>query len=141
MTEKKFVVTKEMLDSENFYKGESLSFDGHIEISGGLGWVRFRKSVSASLSIVVAAGSGIEAGEGIKARLGIEAGLGIKAGWGIEAGWGIKAIFISVRLRIFAGLCMWKVPTEKEMEINAEIRSGTVCYGNVVSEKAGGKKP
>ena len=57
---------------------------------------------------------------------GIEAGLGIKAGWGIEAGEGIVS-----KLRIFAGLCVWRRPTEEEMKIKATKVEGEVCFGTV----------
>ena len=75
---------------------------------------------------------GIEAGEGIRAGMGIEAGEGIEAGWGIEAGEGIRAKTLTVALRIFAGLCAWRIPYASEMEIRAKVLSGTVCYGTVV---------
>ena len=39
-------------------------------------------------------------------------------------------------MRIFAGLAIWKMPTPDEMEIRAEVRSGTVAGGTVVSPKA-----
>ena len=140
-------------------------FDGGIEIAADLGWVRFSAAIRAKLYIVakagtgIKAGEGIEAGEGIKAGWGIEAGTGIKAGegikagtgikagWGIEAGWGIKAgegikaglsitaKWISTRLRIFAGLCIWKQPAPEETEIRAELRGGTVSFGTLVEPK------
>jgi hypothetical protein len=81
----------------------------------------------------IEAGWGIEAGDGIEAGWGIEAGDGIEAGWGIEAGFSISSKFVSVGLRIFAGLCTWRLPAESECEIKAEIRRGLACYGRVVS--------
>jgi len=87
----------------------------------------------------IEAGNGIEAGWGIEAGNGIEAGWGIKAGDGIKAGWGIKAGFsisakiLTARLRIFAGLCAWRLPTPEEMQIHVEVLSGTVAFGEVVS--------
>ena len=110
------------------YENTELYFDGSIEIGANLGWVKFTR-IEARLSIIALSGSGIEAG------WGIEAGEGIKAGSGIEAGEGIKAKYLSIKLRIFAGLCQWRIPTPAEMEIRAEIRSGTVCFGNVVEPK------
>ena len=92
----------------------------------------------------IEAGSGIKAGEGIKAGSDIEAGSGIKAGWGIkagsriEAGEGIKAglsisaKFITADLRIFAGLCSWRIPNNDEMQIRAVVRRGVVAFGEVV---------
>ena len=70
-------ITKEMLDAENNYIGEqSVSdFDGSIEISAALGYVRFG-SVKVSGFIIALAGSGIKAGWGIEAGSGIESGEG-----------------------------------------------------------------
>jgi hypothetical protein len=91
------LITKADLDENNFYKEDALVFEGHIEIEVELGYVRFRKNISAEGYIFAKAGTGIkagwdiEAGRGIKAGWGIEAGRGIKAGWDIEAGRGIKA--------------------------------------------------
>lgn len=138
------------------------AWPGHIEIAASLGIVTFPARLSATGRIRALAGSGIEAGEGIKAGDGIKAGLGIEAGWGIKAGegikagsgieaglgieagsgikagWGIKtglaiiANHISARLRIFAGLCSWRIPEPSEMEIRADIRSGTIAFGTHV---------
>ena len=114
------------------------SFDGHVVIEGSLGWLKFARSVYAAGSLVIEAGSGIEAGEGIEAGSGIKAGWGIKAGSGIEAGWGIEAGFqiyakwISSKLRIFAGLCIWRLPTAKEQKIRAELRDGVIAFGEHV---------
>ena len=91
-------IVKENLDENNYYKkSDSINFIGHIVIEADLGIVKFRKMVTASLSIFAEAGSGIKAGDsieagwGIKAGDSIEAGLGIEAGSSIEAGDGIKA--------------------------------------------------
>lgn len=121
-------ITKEDIDSAGFYKEESLDVESDIEIDGGLGVVRFKGSLRSTQSIFASSGSGIKAGAGI------EAGKGIEAGWGIEAGEGISAKWIKVALRIFAGTCVWKIPTNEEMTISGEIRGGTVAYG-VLEEK------
>ena len=76
--------------SQYEYK-EKLQFDGHIEIDGDLGRVKFAAGVWATGHIWTKAGTGIEAGWGIEAGRGIEAGWGIEAGRGIKAGWGIEA--------------------------------------------------
>ena len=70
----------------------------------------------------------------IKAGWGIEAGWGIKAGWGIEAGEGIKCQkTLSFKLRLFAGLCIWRLPTSKEMEVRcAKKEGGEVIHGNLI---------
>jgi len=86
----------------------------------------------------IEAGWGITAGDGITAGCGIEAGDGIEAGWGITAGDGITAgltitaKWLDIGLRIFAGLCLWKIPSEEKTMINVEeIKNGEVCYGKL----------
>jgi hypothetical protein len=38
-----------------------------------------------------------------------------------------------VRLRIFAGVCTWRLPSEEETKITCRIvKSGTVAFGLVV---------
>jgi len=38
-----------------------------------------------------------------------------------------------VKLRIFAGLCLWRLPTDAEMMITCQkLVSGTVCFGNLI---------
>ena len=115
-------ITKDDLNERNEYiRSRDLEFEGHIEVEASLGWVRV-------LGFIRAAG-----------RLGIEAGSGIKAGEGIEAGWGIKAGFsilcqagLAAKLRIFAGLCIWRSPELEEQVIEcAELTEGTVCFGEV----------
>ena len=127
----KLTITREDIDDAGNYIGASdvSAWQGRIEIAADLGWVRFAGDVRATQSIIAMQGSGIKAGDSIKAGGGIEAGSGIKAGLGIEAGLGIKAKWLSVRLRIFAGVCMWRLPEPGEMEIRAELRSGTVAFG------------
>lgn len=146
-------ITKEDLDKNGFYKEDSIDFIGAIEIDENLGYLKLKHGIKASTYILARAGSGIEAGsnietggsieagEGIEAGGSIEAGQGIEAGAGIEAGsnivtggsikagFSIIAKFISCKLRIFAGSCLWKIPSESEMEIKAEVRSGTIAYG------------
>lgn len=98
-----------------------------IEAGGGIraGW-----DIEAGWCI--SAGSGIEAGGGIRACESIKAGGGIKAGWGIEAGLSISAKSISSGMRIFAGLCIWRLPEPEETEIRAKLLNGTVAFGTLV---------
>ena len=112
-------ITREDIDDAGNYIGASdvSAWQGRIEIAADLGWVRFAGDVRATQSIIAMKGSGIEAGECIE------------AGWGIKAGLGIKAKWLSVRLRIFAGVCIWRLPQPGEMEIRAELRSGTIAFG------------
>ena len=109
-------ITAADLDEDGFYIGQAdaTNFAGHIEIAADLGWVRFKAALRAAGYIRALAGSGIEAG------LGISAGLSI------------SATFVSTPTRIFAGLCLWRFPTAEETQIRAEIRSGTVAFGEVV---------
>ena len=139
------------------------SLNMNLEIEANLGWVKFIRinvlgfifakagsGIEAGLGIKagsgikagwgieaglgIKAGSGIEAGWGIEAGSGIEAGWGIKAGWGIEAGWGITCkTILSIRLRIFAGLCLWRLPAKEEQQITCgKLESGDVCYGELI---------
>jgi len=132
---KTLTITKADLDETGSYVGQEdvSDFDGHIEIAADLGRVKFSTSVRALGRIRAHIGSGIEAGNGIEAGWGIEAGDGIKAGWGIKAGFSISAKILTARLRIFAGLCAWRLPTPEEMQIHVEVLSGTVAFGEVVS--------
>ena len=113
-------------------KEDVSDFQGHIEIEGNLSYVRFEK-LKALGHIWAEAGTGIKAGEGIEAGEGIKAGTGIKAGWGIEAGWSIKCKFtLCIGLRIFAGLCLWRTPTQDELLIECgKLEKGEVCYGTL----------
>ena len=117
---------KDFKESDSYYKiyigkTDVSDFDGHIEIEGNLGRVKFN-SIKASGHIISEAGCGIEAGEGIK------------AGWGIEAGWGIFCkLSLNISLRIFAGLCLWRKPTDDETKIICgKLEKGEVCYGNLI---------
>jgi hypothetical protein len=60
--------------------------------------------------------------------------LGIEAGWGIKAGLSITCKRrLSVALRVFAGLCLWKLPSREEMEIRCgKLESGTISFGTLV---------
>jgi hypothetical protein len=145
------LITKADLDENNVYKhSRDIECDGAITFAPHLGNVIVNGSIRAAGSLAVSAGTAIEASRSIKAGESIEAGWSIKAGesieagWSIEAGgsieagWSIKAGFtvsakwISARLRIFAGLCSWRLPTPEECEIRAEVRGGTVGHGTVV---------
>lgn len=47
-----------------------------------------------------------------------------------KAGLSIHAKFISSKLRIFAGLCIWKQPTKEDQQVVVEkLESGTICFG------------
>ena len=116
------------------YENTELSFDGSIEIDESLGCLLF-KSLKAVGYILAKSGSGIEAGGGIKAGWDIKAGGDIKAGLSITA----KTIFL--KLRVFAGLAIWKIPTPEESMINAKLLSGTVAFGTLNEPKEAPKTP
>ena len=127
------VITKADLNDKNEYIEDSLIFDGHIQIEANLGYVSFRLALKATGSIIAFSGSGIKAGSGIEAGWGIKAGEGIEAGSGIEAGLSISCKYISSKLRIFAGLCIWKMPSTEEKQIQCEqLREGEIAYGELV---------
>ena len=110
-------ITKADLNEQNEYAAsDSLEFDGHIQIQGNLGRVVFRGRLQATGFIRSLAGTGIEAGTGITCKT------------------------LAVRLRIFAGLCMWRKPKPEEMEIRAESISGEVCFGTVKLTGPGSEK-
>ena len=115
-------ITKADLNERNEYaRSHDLEFEGHIEIESSLGLVKI-------LGIVRAVG-----GLSIKAGSSIKAGGSIQAGWSIEAGWSIRCkTQLTVKLRIFAGLCSWRLPKPEEMVIEcAELAQGTVCFGDL----------
>ena len=103
-------ITKADLNERNEYtRSRDLEFEGHIEIEASLGWVKI-------LGLIRAGG-----------------GLSIKAGSSIEAGWSIRCkAKLTVKLRIFAGLCTWRLPKPEELVIEcAELTEGTVCFGDL----------
>ena len=136
-------ITKADLNERNEYIGATdvSDFAGHIEIAADLGRVKFKASIAVKGRIRALAGSGISAGDGISAGSGISAGDGISAGSGISAGLSVAAKWIEARLRIFAGLCDWKLPEPEEMEIRAELRKGVVAFGTLIAPEAKEEQP
>lgn len=108
-------ITAEHVTSGQYTGPDVSDYPGHIEIAADLGQVIFAGRLRA------------------KGRIRALAGCGIKAGEGIEAGLSISCKILSVRLRIFAGLCTWRLPAPGEQEIRAEVRSGTVAFGTVIA--------
>lgn len=117
------LTAKDFKDSDNYYKiycgkEEIKDYQGNIEIEGSLGWVHFEGYIRATGYIFAEAGTGIEAGGGI------EAGLTI-----------ICKLSLSIKLRIFAGLVLWKKPQKEEMQIICgKLESGEVCFGELVEK-------
>ena len=139
-------ITRDDIDAEGVYtKAESIDYAGHVEISADLGTVRVRGGVRATGRIRCLSGSGIKAGWSVVAGGSVEAGESVEAGGSVEAGWSVEAggsvvaggsivaRFLSVRLRIFAGLVAWRLPEASECEVRAEIRSGTLAHGTHVA--------
>ena len=58
---------------------------------------------------------------------------GISAGWGISAGGGIKCkLILKVKLRIFAGICLWREPTKEETIIECgKFEGGKIIHGEL----------
>ena len=109
-------ITKADLNERNEYtRSRDLEFEGHIEIEASLGWVKILGLIRAGGGLSIKAGSSIEAGESI------------------EAGWSIRCkAKLTVKLRIFAGLCTWRLPKPEELVIEcAELTEGTVCFGDL----------
>ena len=119
------IITSADLNERNEYVGDASNVDGSIIIEAGLGTVRFKGLVRARLSVTAKAGSGIKAGWGIEAGDGIKAGLSITAKW------------VGARFRIFAGICLWKLPDPGEDEIRAELRGGIIAFGKHVPPAPG----
>jgi len=72
------VTAKDIKKSDSYWSDyigttDVSNYDGHIEIDGNLGYVKFL-SIKATGHIWAEAGSGIKAGWGIEAGEGIEAG-------------------------------------------------------------------
>jgi hypothetical protein len=60
-----------------------------------------------------------------------QAGEGIKAGWGIVC----KASLRS-GLRIFAGLCLWRLPKPEESRVECKrLEAGQVAFGELVERE------
>lgn len=80
---------------------------------------------------------GITAGCGIEAGRDIEAGDKIESGWGIKSGGGIKAgTYIDCGKRIFAGTSVLEDADTCDKTIRcAELRNGTVAYGDLIITK------
>ncbi len=112
------LTAKDFKKSDNYwsdYIGSKIEsgFDGHIEIEGNLGYVKFI-SLSVKGHIIAAAGTGIE------------------AGWGIEAGLTVSCkLTLKVAYRIFAGICFWRktVNDEDKTITCGKFEGGDVAYG------------
>jgi len=139
-------ITKKDLDKDNFYKDSGINTTEEITCDENLGYIKFKKSVITTQSIILGFGCGIEAGGGIKAGDGIEAGWGIKAGDGIEAGWGIKAGWgieaglsiickgiLKFSYQLFTGICTWRKTTEEDLiiECGKLETDGKIVLGNL----------
>ena len=127
-------ITKADLNERNEYtRSRDLEFEGHIEVEASLGLVSVLGFIRAAGGLSIEAGSSIKAGESIEARESIKAGLSIEARESIKAGLSIRCkAKLTVKLRIFAGLCTWRLPKPEEQIIEcAELTQGTVCFGEL----------
>jgi hypothetical protein len=138
------------------YAGAGIRTAKGLESGGD---IKVGEDIEAGWSIVAAesieakknirAGTTIKAGTGIKAGGNIEAGAGIKAGWRIEAGRDIKAGegieaglaieckgTLNVKLRVFAGLCLWRAPRNEEKTIIcSKFEGGVIDYGTLIERE------
>lgn len=130
-----YIINGDLISDEDI----EIELDNWLRVTGK---IESKKTITTKKNLI--AGYDIEAGYGIEAGCGIEAGDGIKAGDGIEAGCGIKAglsivcKWIKARLRIFAGICIWRNPTEEETTITCEeVKDGTIAFGklNIITKK------
>ena len=109
-----------------------MEIDGDLEVEGS-----FFFAGAVKITGTLKAGFSIRLGRGISAGCGISAGRGISAGWGISAGDSISAGFfvtckfvLKFTLRIFAGTCYWKMPTDEEKTITCgKFVGGELAYG------------
>ena len=133
-------ITKKDLDKDNYYKDSGINTEEEITCDENLGYIKFKKSVITTKSIILGLGSGIKAGCGIKAGYGIEAGCGIEAGDGIEAGNGIEAGLsiickgiLKFSYQLFAGTCTWRKTTEEDLivECGKLDADGEIILGNL----------
>ena len=106
-----YVITGDLISDEDI----EIELDDWLRVTGS---IISKKTIRIKKTIV--AGNRIEAGDGIKA------GLSIDCKW------------IKARLRIFAGLCTWKNPSEEEMTITCEeLKEGIIAFGrlNLIPKK------
>ena len=106
---KTHLITADQL-TDGTYTGpvDLTAFDGHIEIAARLGTVKFTGWLRAAGDIRA------------------------KAGSGIKAGFSIQATRVTVKLRVFVGLCSWRLPTPEEAQLRATLVSGTLAFGEYV---------
>ena len=113
-------ITKNNLDSNNFYKGEGVGrWDAqeaaNLELSENLGTVHFKLAIYVKGYVYAKAGSGIEAGESILSGLSI-----------------VCKLILSCQHNIFAGTCWWKKATDEEsLVICGELKKGTIAHGEL----------
>jgi uncharacterized protein (DUF342 family) len=133
---KTLTLTSSDFDSNGIYIGKTdlSNFDGNLKIK--VDYAYFTKSIFVTgyikASDSIKASGSIKAGGSIEAGGYIEAGNSIIAGNSIEAGFTIACEQLSAKLRIFAGICTWKIPTDDEMLITCEkLVSGIIAFGKL----------
>ena len=108
-----YKITKADLNESNEYIGKTdlSNYNGSVTSDPNLGYIKV-KAIRVTGWISLSTGCGIEAGEGIVCK------------------------WISSRLRIFAGLCLCRLPTKEEQQIVCEeLREGKICFGELVIKK------
>ena len=108
------ITSKDVKDGKYIGKTDVSNYDGHIEIEGNLGWVKFEGDIIAT------------------GHIWAEAGRGIKAGGGIEAGWGITCkLTLQFAYKLFAGTTQWLEDNTEYRKVICGKLDGEVAYGDV----------
>lgn len=137
----------DILAGEGIRAGKGIEAGGEIKSGGDIiaGWqlsadqgIAAIKNIKAATNIKsgtsIEAGGSIEAGAGIKAGWGVKAANDITAGEGLEAGLAVQCSgTLRVRLRVFAGLSLWRLPSEAEQKILcSKFEGGAIAHGTLV---------
>ena len=122
-------ITKKDLDKDNYYKDSGINTTEEITCDENLGYIKFKKSVITTKSIILGLSSGIEAGWGIEAGYGIKAGDGIKAGLSI-----ICKRILKFSYQLFSGTCTWRETKEEDLIISCGKleTDGKIILGNLI---------
>ena len=116
-------ITLKDLDKDNYYKDSEINTTEEITCDDNLGYIKFKKSVITTKSIILGLSSGIEAGDGIEAGWGIEAGLSI-----------ICKRILKFSYQLFSGTCTWRETKEEDLIISCGKleTDGKIILGNLI---------
>ena len=110
-------ITKKDLDKDNYYKDSGINTTEEITCDENLGYIKFKKSVITTKSIILGLGCGIEAGYGIKAGLSI-----------------ICKRILKFSYQLFSGTCTWRETKEEDLIISCGKleTDGKIILGNLI---------